>query len=341
MRLRSLGPAIVIAGCALLTLTGCSSDPGGATLGLSAGITQTIDVGASVYEVEFSPNGQMLSVATASRVAIWEIDDGHAVKTTQEFAVPAGQIYATAWSPDGKAVAVTGEGLYLWNIETGESITATDTAANRGSLDLAFSPDGAMIATAETNSVITLWDGRTLETQGDLGGIEMAGHTDKVSAVAFSPDSERLVSGGWDETVRTWDVAARQQTLLSYTDGHGTEVDGVLFSADGDVVAAIQDNSHLELWNAADGAFIYKDPTAAMGGSDAAVAASPKLPIFAATAGHQIRFLDSRSGAPVGDELTGHSEPIRSLSFRPDGSTLASGSWDGTIRLWDVSSVRP
>lgn len=339
VRLSPHRSAIAVVGCALLSLAGCSGGLDGAA-SQPTGIVQTIDIGDSVYTVQFSPDGQLLSVATSNRVAIWEISNGHAVKTSREFSVPTGQIYATAWSPDGKAVAVTGEGLYLWNIDTGESASATIAESNRGSLDVSFSPDGATIATAEVDSLVGLWDGRTMETKGVLGGME--GHSDKVSAVAFSPDSTRLTSGGWDDTVRMWDVASVDQAWLSSTDGRGAHVDGVRFSADGKVVAVIQDDSRLELLNAQDGGSIYKDPVSAAPASSAAIAASPKRSIFAATTtGHGIRFLVSGSGVPVGNELKGHTEPIRSLSFRPDGSTLASGSWDGTVRLWDVSNIRP
>ena len=46
-----------------------------------------------------------------------------------------------------------------------------------------------------------------------------------------------------------------------------------------------------------------------------------------------------RPGAPgpLGQPLTGRTNGVDSVAFSPDGHTLATGSLDGTVRLWDVT----
>uniref|UniRef100_UPI003AAF73FE WD repeat-containing protein 1 isoform X2 n=1 Tax=Centroberyx gerrardi TaxID=166262 RepID=UPI003AAF73FE len=69
-----------------------------------------------------------------------------------------------------------------------------------------FSPDGNQFATAGADGQIFLYDGKTGDKIGSLGG-EKA-HDGGVYAVSWSPDSSRLISASGDKTVKLWDVGA-------------------------------------------------------------------------------------------------------------------------------------
>ncbi len=64
---------------------------------------------------------------------------------------------------------------------------------------------------------------------------------------------------------------------------------------------------------------------------------SPDGKLLAVAISHGIQLYDAQSGQKL-NLLTGHTEAVRSLSFSPDGRTLASGSNDNTVRLWDVQT---
>ena len=81
------------------------------------------------------------------------------------------------------------------------------------------------------------------------GIASLTGHTDRVHAVAFSPDGHTLVSGSYDGTARLWDMATHRQ-IGDPLNGHG-EVYSVAFSPHGNLVATGGQDTMVRLWNVA------------------------------------------------------------------------------------------
>jgi WD40 repeat protein len=168
------------------------------------------------------------------------------------------------------------------------------------------------------------------------GIASLTGHTDRVHAVAFSPDGRTLLSGSYDGTARLWDVATHRQ-IGAPLNGHG-EVYSVAFSPHGNVVATGGEDMMVRLWDVASHRQIGA-PLNGRGGEINAVAFSPDGKVLA-TSGEDtmVRLWDVASHRQIGAPLNGRGGKINAVAFSPDSKVLATGGADGIIRLWDVAT---
>ncbi len=205
-----------------------------------------------------------------------------------------------------------------------------------GITEIAYSPDGTRIAAA-THEDIWMYDARS--------GIALnllAGHTDSVLTVAFSPGGYTLASGGSDGTVRGWNV--RTGSLFETIPGHGGSVLSVRYSPDGSRLASASSDNRIRLWHGWSGEL----ERTLEGHSESVdtVAFSPDgLTLASGSRDGAVMLWDVQSGKEL-RTLEGHEQPVSSVAFSPDGLTLASAerphsvnprlSRDGRIKLWDT-----
>jgi WD40 repeat protein len=113
-----------------------------------------------------------------------------------------------------------------------------------------FSPNGRLLATADGDGTVRLWNPATGQPVGAPLPVDASGNGG-VNAVAFSPDGRLLATAGGDGTVRLWDPATGQPIGSPLpADTSGTAYD-VAFSPDGKLLASADSDGTVRLWEVA------------------------------------------------------------------------------------------
>ncbi len=225
---------------------------------------------------------------------------------------------------------------------------------------VAFAPDGHILVSGADDGSVSLWDRTTGKRRARLLvsrrsrtylphvvdralklGVPIFAdfESDRMRALAFSPDGQLFAAACEDGLVQLWHIASsREWTALP---GEFTDISCLVFSPDSRALA-VSKGSEIEIWDVAD-----RDGLPKISRTIRGHAAAVRCLAFSRDG----RWLASGSDdwnihlwrAETGEEVSqfqGHAARVSSLAFSADGKTLASGSWDGTVRLWHREAGR-
>jgi WD40 repeat protein len=312
--------------------------------------TPLVEHQEDVVALDFFPaRQQLVSASYDGNVNLWQLartPEGTPIgKLIQTLSGHAGRVYDVRFSPDGRWIASASQDgtVKIWAAAEATAQPVVTLVVDAPVYSISFSPNSKTLAAASSNGV-RIWSGEKFAQMKALP------ETDPYVWVNFSPTGERLVTSGFDRTIKLWKADG---TLVANLEGHEDSVYRTVFSHDGQVLASASADYTIRVWNAADGKplrtlrghqdevyrvqFSPDNRMIASAGADDTV----KLwkPSNRLTSGslNTLEFWQQENDA-LWSDLQGHRNEILDIDFSKDGKMLASASADGSIRLWQTGN---
>ncbi|MEP7288160.1 MAG: WD40 repeat domain-containing protein [Chloroflexota bacterium] len=233
--------------------------------------------------------------------------------------------------------------VLLLTTSTGYS-TAVEASSHRQVIDTpqiftsgAWSPNGQSVALSTVDGTIFVQSAITGQITNTL--VQQSGPT---FSVAWNPDGTKLATGGIDMKIRVWDTTTSQ--LLNTLSGHTDFVSAVIWSPEGSKIisGSSQDSQNFRIWDAATGKQLKGDNT----GSIDRMAWSPDGTKLARVNIVGVDFVDVNTLDALSDFVLNHPEgpssgyDVAAIAWGPDSKRLATGSGNGTVRIWDLDTKK-
>ena len=277
-----------------------------------------------------------------SQLAIWQADlqdlNLHQVNfagckfanssLTQNF----GGVHAIAFSPNRELFAVGDSvgGIRLFRLEDRQPYLYLEGHGKDLLIvtDLAFSPDGKLLASSSIDNTVKIWNTNTGECLKTYRGEQQW-----IWSVAFSPDGKLLASGGEDCIIRLWNIHTDECRVLQ---GHHSWIWSLAFHPHKNILASASYDLSIRLWDTDTGECLNT-----LRGHQhilMAVDFHPLGEVIASTSyDRTIKIWNIQTGECL-KTLTGHTKEVTCVAFNSNSKILASGSSDRTIKIWNTQT---
>jgi WD40 repeat protein len=304
-----------------------------------------------VASIAYTPDSKTMALGVGDKTIVL-VDSATGKAVGQPMIGQRGAVSSVAFGSDGHTLVSGGWGadVAIWDIQN-SPLAQSLADAGKSVVDVAFSPDGKVLASTNLDDTIHLTSTTTWQPIGQ----PLLGTGQGIRAVTFSPDGKLLASGGTDKLVHLWDATTGKPLGEPLT--APDVVDCLAFSPDGKWLAAAGADDRLVVWDAASRkqvlADYYPPP---MSGAAYDIDTSKMIETVGFSPDSSTLYFSKGSGMtylmPVAEFTPGSDAVTRQIKWAqgfslneirslmsPDGKTIALlNSMD--IRLYDVASLQ-
>jgi len=308
-----------------------------------------------VLSVQFSPDGDVLATGSTAypaaggrkgRVKLWDAVSGNKIRElTESDEMPfahSGPVRTIAFSPGGEQIITSSydDTARIWRARDGKLLATLEGHQVDGAgvdvYDAAFNPrDSSVAATGGNDGHVRIWD----LARGNNTHFALAGHKQRIKSVAFSPDGKLILSASDDDTVRFWDAENRVQ-VGKPLEAHWADIWRAIFDAEGKRFFTASWDRSIGVWNAETFNLLAR-----LRGHDGPIR-TLDYNLFRQWLASGSTDLTARIWGLEPDDiqyrLASHEDDVTVVRVNPaDASVFATGSADGTIRIWKFGARAP
>jgi len=283
---------------------------------------------AVVTGVALSAGGRFLAAAGDDHVVrLWDLGSDSPPRRMHGH---TDWVRCVAFSPGGKTLVSAGDDrrVLFWDLET--QATRRSPRTHKGAVtSVSFRPDGRFLAVTGREKALCIYDTNTLALAKEISCPCSDNRT-----VVFSPDGSRLTVAGRNGVIRIWDVSTGAKIVD--IDGHRRRVRSLAFSPTGLRLASAGEGRFLRIWNSETGKLevaIQHIPTKTL-----AIVFTAEDQLATGGSDNVVYHWDLQRRA-ARYQLVGHTGSVASLACDRGQGVLVSGSFDTTIRLWNLNAM--
>ena len=325
---------------------------------------------ARISSIDVNPNGDLLvSGSEDETIRLWDTKSGKCIKILSGYINP---VWSLSWNKIDNFLAIGSSDNFIriWNVQDKKWHKAIK-AHKRRIRALSYNLDGSILFSGSGDRSLRAWEGANFNIVKLIGS-----HRSEVMALAISPDSKLIVSGSY-RRILIWDIHSSK--IVTILHKHKGIARSICFNPDGTLLAIASDDKNFRIWDtnswecvcevSAHSKIINKiafNPNGNLlftSGNDNIVivwnvstfqiiaifestrqiktfSVHPNEEILVLGSERNIEFWNIPSHKKYEQLSNVHENRIRAIEFNSLGKLFASGSQDGTIKIWDFKTLK-